>query len=157
MLYNFYSAELTLFKSFSLQMMWAADFDESVASNVGSRLAPLVVQLPWDSGAESKRESMENGNGHSKGGLQSKHGNTEGSDADEVAIRSVSAYPLCVLTKNFWSKNDNMQICAVVSSTRNANDELPVFCVAAILIMNRHKIIRETRSVDDLIKVGALF
>ncbi|KAJ9701634.1 hypothetical protein PVL29_006836 [Vitis rotundifolia] len=135
------------------EMMWAADFGESVASNVGSCLAPLVVQLPWDSGAESKRESMENGNGHSKGGLQSKHGNTEHSDADEVAIRSVSAYPLCGLTKNFWSKNDNMQICAVVSSTRNANDELPVFCVAAILIMNRHKIIRETRSVDDLIKI----
>ncbi|KAK9144070.1 hypothetical protein Sjap_003973 [Stephania japonica] len=32
------------------------------------------------------------------------------------------------------------------------NDELSTFCVGAILILNRQKIIKETNSIDDLIK-----
>jgi len=45
----------------------------------------------------------------------------------------------------------------VISSTKNGDDELPVFCVAVILIMNRQKIIKETRSIDDMIKAGVLY
>ncbi|KAJ9701616.1 hypothetical protein PVL29_006825 [Vitis rotundifolia] len=134
------------------EMMWAADFDESVAFKFENCLEPLEVQLPRDSGAESGEESIENGDGGSKGGLQSKHGNIENSDSDEVGMKSASNSPFCGLTRNFWSKNDNMQICTV-DSTRSGEYDLPVFCVAAILIMNRHKIIRETRSIDDLIKI----
>ncbi|KAK9287652.1 hypothetical protein L1049_016089 [Liquidambar formosana] len=136
------------------EMMWAADFDESLAYELEENcLKPLVVQLPRDSGAEMAEESTANGNGNSKGGLQSKHGNVERSISDDIGMRSSSTYPFCGLTRNFWSKNDHMQICTVISSPRNGDDELPVFCVAAILIMNRQKIIRRTHSIDDLIKI----
>ncbi|CAI9777055.1 unnamed protein product [Fraxinus pennsylvanica] len=67
-------------------------------------------------------------------------------------MASASARPFCGLAKNFWSRNDRLQIRTVISS-RNGDDELPVFCVAAILIMNRQKITKETRSIDDLIKI----
>ena len=38
---------------------------------------------------------------------------------------------------------------------RSGDDELPIFCVAAILIINRHRIIRGTRSIDDAIKASS--
>uniref|UniRef100_A0A5B7A0F6 Putative small G protein signaling modulator 1-like n=1 Tax=Davidia involucrata TaxID=16924 RepID=A0A5B7A0F6_DAVIN len=140
------------------EMMWAADFDESVACDLEENcLEPLVVQLTRESssetGAEMGEESIENDNGGSKSCLQSKHGNVERSKAENIGMKSASNHPFCGLTRNFWSKNDPMQICTIVSSTRNGDDELPVFCVAAILIINRQKIIRETHAIEDLIKI----
>ncbi|KAF8402374.1 hypothetical protein HHK36_013329 [Tetracentron sinense] len=143
---------------FMWEMMWAADFDELVARELEEHcLEPLVVQLPRNSDAEMEEESEENVNGSSKGGLQSKHGNIEHSISANIGMKTASSHPFCGLTRNFWSKNDRMQICTAVSSTRNGDDELPIFCVAAILIVNRQKIIKETHSIDDLIKAGALF
>ncbi|XVF37644.1 hypothetical protein REPUB_Repub20aG0027300 [Reevesia pubescens] len=134
------------------EMMWAADFDESVTCDLEEIcLEALIVQLPRDSGEEIREENPENGNDGVKGGLQSKH-----SLSENEGIRVASTYNFCGLTRNFWSRNDHLQICSVVSSSRKGNDDLPVFCVAAILIMNRQKIIRETRSIDDMIKVSLL-
>ncbi|GAV73533.1 RabGAP-TBC domain-containing protein [Cephalotus follicularis] len=136
------------------EMMWAADFDESLACNLDENcLEPLVVQLPMDSGIEINEESMENDDICSKGGSQSTHGYVENSLSDHIGMKSASTYLFCGLTRNFWCRNDCLQLCTVVSSTRTGNDELSVFCVAAILIMNRHKILRETRSIDDMIKI----
>lgn len=135
------------------EMMWAADFNESMACGLESCLEPLVVQLPRNSSAEMGDEGTENGNGSSKGGPQSKQGNADRSVSENIGMRSTSTHPFCGLTRNFWSKNDRIDLCTVVSSRRNGDDELPVFCVAAILIINRQKIIRETNSIDDLIKI----
>ncbi|KAF5733906.1 small G protein signaling modulator 1 [Tripterygium wilfordii] len=138
------------------EMMWAADFDESTVSYLGENcLDGLVLQLPRDSenGGEKMVESGEHSNGSLKGGSEVKNGNGEHSSAENIAIKSASGHPFCGLTRSFWSRTDHMQICSAVSSTKNGDDELPVFCVAAILIINRHKIIRETRSIDDLIKI----
>lgn len=137
-------------------MMWAADFDESLAGNLENCLEALVVQIPSESGVETREENTENGGGDVKGGLQPKHGNGEVSISDNVEMKSASAYPFCGLTRNFWSRNDSWQNCTVVSSSGNGVEELPVFCVAAILITNRQKIMKETRSIDDMIKAGAL-
>ncbi|OVA03048.1 Rab-GTPase-TBC domain [Macleaya cordata] len=135
------------------EMMWAADFDESVARDLEENcLEPLVVQLPRDSSSETGEESVES-NGSSKGGRsQTKNGIAERPVSDNNGLKSAVSYPFCGLTRSFWSKNDRLQNCTIVSSTRNGDDELPVFCVAAILITNRHKIIKETHSIDDLIK-----
>lgn len=136
------------------EMMWAADFDESVAYElVENCLEPLVVQLPRNPSGEMGHQNTENGNGSSKGALPLKNRNVENSKSDNFGVRTGSTRPFCGLTRSFWSRSDSMPICTIVSSTRNGDDELPVFCVAAILIMNRHKIIRETRSIDDLIKI----
>ncbi|XVF29442.1 hypothetical protein REPUB_Repub15cG0121400 [Reevesia pubescens] len=130
------------------EMMWAADFDEYITCNLEEIcLEALIVQLPRDSGAEI-REETENGNDGVKDGLQSKH-----SLSENEGIKAASTYNFCGLKPNFWSRNDHLQICSVVSATRRGDDYLPVFCVAAILIMNRQKIIRETRSIDDMIKI----
>ncbi|XP_052207528.1 uncharacterized protein LOC127811581 isoform X3 [Diospyros lotus] len=141
------------------EMMWAADFDESLVYNLErSCLEPLVIQIPRESVAEMAEESIDNGNIIVKGGLQSNHGNGERStpddeDNDDDGITSASTHAFCGLAKGFWSKNDQLHMCTVVTSTRNGDNDLPVFCVAAILVTNRQKIIRETSSIDDLIKI----
>ncbi|XP_043817690.1 small G protein signaling modulator 1 isoform X3 [Manihot esculenta] len=152
------------------EMMWAADFDESLAFDLEENCPePLVLHLPRDSGGEIKEESTENGNGksteHGNGkstengngcsndSSQMKHANMDHSMSEDTAMKSALAYPFCGLTRSLWSRSDRMHIGNLVSSTKNGDDELPVFCVAAILIMNRHKIIRETRSIEDMIKI----
>ncbi|XP_022880377.1 small G protein signaling modulator 1-like isoform X2 [Olea europaea var. sylvestris] len=130
------------------EMIWAADFDESLACDL-DEICPelLLILLPKETEAESGEESLDNNSG-----CPSKHKSAERSISDNSGIASASARPFCGLTKNFWSRNDRLQIRTVISS-RNGDDELPVFCVAAILIMNRQKITKETRSIDDLIKI----
>lgn len=131
-------------------MMWAADFDESVNCNLEKIcLEALTVQVPGDSGAEDEEENPENGNDNAMGGLHFKH-----SWSENEGIRAASTNHFCGLTQNFWSKNDHLQICDVVSPTRKGDDDLPVFCVAAILIMNRQTLMKKTHSIDDMIKVS---
>lgn len=136
------------------EMMWAADFDESVVCNLEENcLDALLLNVPRDCEGDTREESIENSDGSSRDGSQSKHGNVEHPTSDNTGMKSASAYNFCGFTKNFWSRNDCMQITNAISSTKNGDDELPVFCVAAILIMNRQKIIKETRSIDDMIKI----
>lgn len=134
--------------------MWAADFDESLAGNLEENcLEALIVHLPTQSGLETREEKTENG-GDIKGGFQPKPGNGEGFVSENMEMKSVSAYPFCGLTRNFWSRSSSsLQNCTVVTSSGNVNEDLPVFCVAAILITNRQKILKETHSIDDMIKV----
>lgn len=136
--------------------MWAADFDESLVNDLDENcLEALMIQLPRDSETEMRDESVESSSGTTKGSIQSNHGNVDCS-LSEIGIKSAMTHNFCGLTRNFWTRNDSMQICTAMLSTKKGDDELPVFCVAAILIMNRQKIIRETRSIDDMIKVGSL-
>lgn len=134
-------------------MMWAADFDESLACHLDESCPKLLtIHILRESVADTVKESSKHHSSSFKGRLHMKPGSLEHS-ISENGIKPASTRPLCGLTKNLWSKNDQFQICTIISSTKNGDDELPVFCVAAILIMNRHKIIRETHSIDDLIKV----
>lgn len=144
------------FQLCQMQMMWASDFQESLVYNLDNCLEALVVELPRVSETEIRVESIEN-SGDMKGILQTNHGNVERSLSDNIGMKSASTYHFCGLTRNFWSRNDRMHMCTAVSSTKNGDDELPVFCVAAILIMNRQKIIRETHSIDDMIKASVLY
>ncbi|TQE00390.1 hypothetical protein C1H46_013990 [Malus baccata] len=133
--------------------MWAADFQESLAYNLEDNcLEALVVKLTRDSEAELRIETTESG-GDTKSGSHSNNMNLECSVSD-TGMKSGSAYHFCGLTRSFWSRNDRMHICTAVSSTRNGDDELPAFCVLPILIINRQKINRKTRSFDDMIRVG---
>uniref|UniRef100_A0A1J3FXZ0 Small G protein signaling modulator 1 n=1 Tax=Noccaea caerulescens TaxID=107243 RepID=A0A1J3FXZ0_NOCCA len=165
------------------EMMWAADFDESVAEALENDcLEPLVIQLPRNPEAEVSEETIDNGNGNStkreptttksgpiskssgllsRSGLLPKSGplpKTGSPFSDESGMKSSSpssTYHFCGLTRSLWSRNDRTTHvpCVVVSSIKKGDDALPVFCVAAILIMNRHKIIKETRSIDDMIQI----
>ncbi|KAF8101227.1 hypothetical protein N665_0208s0018 [Sinapis alba] len=163
------------------EMMWAADYDESVAEALENDcLEPLVIQLPKKSEAEVIEEAIYDGNGNSvkrepaisksgpisksssllsMSGLLPKSGplpKTTGPLYEESGMKSSSssAYHFCGLTRSLWSRNDRTtHVRFVASSIKRGDDALPVFCVAAILIMNRHKIIKETRSIDDMIQI----
>ncbi|KAF3580980.1 hypothetical protein DY000_02035914 [Brassica cretica] len=165
------------------EMMWAADYDESVAETLENDcLEPLVIQLPSKSKAEVNEETIydsikrespatsKSGPISKSSGLLSMSGllpksgplpKTTGPLSEESGMKSASsssssAYHFCGLTRSLWSRNDRTTTThapCVVSSIRKGDDALPVFCVAAILIMNRHKIMKETRSIDDMIQV----
>ncbi|AEC10276.1 Ypt/Rab-GAP domain of gyp1p superfamily protein [Arabidopsis thaliana] len=162
------------------EMMWAADYDESVTETLENDcLEPLVIQLPRKSEPEVSEEMIEDGIGNStkrepmisksgpiskssgllsRSGLLPKSGplpKTAGPFSDESEIKSASSsYHFCGLTRSLWSRNDRTtHVPCVVSSIKKGDDALPVFCVAAILIMNRHKIMKETRSIDDMIQI----
>lgn len=138
-------------------MMWAADFDESLACHLDASCPELlVVQVPRDSGALMEQENIENNGNDLKDSSSSKKGNLEHSVSDNTGMKSAATHPFCGLAKSFWSRNDCFYVGTTMSTTGNGYDELPVFCVAAVLILNRQKIIRQTRSIDDLIKAGGL-
>lgn len=139
-----------------MQMMWAADFDESLQYNLEENcLDLLVIQDPTDLEADAALAAINNGSDNSESAAQSKHGKGE-SSSENSGVKSSSTRPFCGLTKSFWSRNDRVPICSPVLSTTKGGDRLSVFCVAAILIMNRQKVIRETHSFDDMIKAGLL-
>ncbi|KAE8663084.1 protein TRIGALACTOSYLDIACYLGLYCEROL 1 [Hibiscus syriacus] len=144
MLLVLFRRELSFNESLRMwEMMWAADFDESTTCNLEDIcLDALIVHLPRDSGEEIRQENPENEDDGVKGDLQSKHS------------RSLSASDrFCGLTKSFLARNNSLQLHGVVSSARKGDENLAVYCVAAILIMNRQKIIKQTRSIDDMIKI----
>ncbi|KAJ0259275.1 Ypt/Rab-GAP domain of gyp1p superfamily protein [Hirschfeldia incana] len=162
------------------EMMWAADYDESVTETLENDcLEPLVIQTPSKSKPEVSEETIydsikkepttsKSGPISKSSGLLSMSGllpksgplpKTTGPLSEESGMKSSSssssAYHFCGLTRSLWSRNDRTttHVHSVVSSIRKGDDALPVFCVAAILIMNRHKIMKETRSIDDMIQI----
>ncbi|KAJ4896197.1 Ypt/Rab-GAP domain of gyp1p superfamily protein [Raphanus sativus] len=159
------------------EMMWAADFNGSVAETLENDcLEPLVIQLPRQSGAEIDEGSTtsepisKTSDRISKSGPLSKSSllyissllprsgplpktGTMSDDNDTEMKSASSSYNFCGLTRSLWSRNERTHVSSLVSSFEKGDDPLPVFCVAAILIMNRHKIMKEARSIDDMIKI----
>ena len=136
-------------------MMWAADFDESLSWNLAQNcLEPLVLPLPYDLGVDGGEERNDTDEGNTEGGSHPKHANVEPVSPHEAMMKSLrSNHSFCGLTRSFLLWNGHMHVHSGSSASRSKEDELPVFCVAAILILNRHKIINGTHSIDDLIKV----
>lgn len=136
------------------EMMWAADFDESLAWDLDQNcLEPLMVQLPEDSSPHTGDETNECDDGSTKGQPERKHAADHSVLENPRMKPAESNHSFCGLTRNLWSQNDRMNKHTGVSVVRSREDQLPVFMVAAILILNRHKLIKETHSIDDLIKI----
>lgn len=137
-------------------MMWAADFDEAVSQKLEEKCPePLLLRLRNHSGGEMKL----NGSGNSKRKLKktrSRRTNGESLAQKSNGARSISKRPFCGFpSAHFWAEDGQMHPCSLSLSTRNSDEELQVFCVAAILIINRQKIMRETHSIDDVIKASS--
>lgn len=144
--------------NFSFQMMWAADFDEAGALALNENgLEPLTLQLSTNPDG-ARTEAREGGRKNLTGSL-SEHDSDGNSPPHDNGERSVPRNSFCGLARaSFWARHDHMHVCtASTPGTKIGCDELPVFCVAAILIINRLKITRETQSSDDMIKVGVFF
>nr|XP_029122418.1 small G protein signaling modulator 1 [Elaeis guineensis] len=155
MLLVLFRRELSFDEAFRMwEMIWAADFDEALTQQLEENcLDPLVLNLRDNSQVEIKAEHLENGKRKFKS-MQHWRRNGKACAPYSIGVRSISGHPLCGLTKaNFWSRHDQLQVRNTTASTRNEDDGLPVFCVAAILVINRQKIMRETHSIDDMIKM----
>lgn len=153
-----------------MQMMWAADFDESLAYDLEVNcLEALDIHLPRDSSNDLREEVADSDDGSVKSGSQSNHNENDNTKASQQSnhentdvsvwdakLKSLSSYPFCGLARNMWPRNGRVQMSTMSSLTRKEKDELAIFCVAAILVLNRQKVIRETHSFDDMIKASAL-
>lgn len=151
--FDFYSFMFITFCCSSGQMMWAADFDEAMAWALESNcLEALVLRLPKALCRESHVECDE-GTPRSKSNKLEENHVSRHDDA-----RSLSRSPFCGLgAGNFWPKQGRQQILSMSSLLKkDPNDELSVFCVGAILVLNRSKFIKEINSMDDAIKVSSL-
>ncbi|CDY23369.1 BnaC04g48970D [Brassica napus] len=147
------------------EMMWAADYDESVAETLENDcLEPLVIQLPSKSKAEVSEETIYDSIKREPPATSKSGPISKSSGLLSMSGLLPKSGPLPKTTgplseesgMNLWSRNDRTTTThapCVVSSIRKGDDALPVFCVAAILIMNRHKIMKETRSIDDMIQI----
>ncbi|WOL14319.1 small G protein signaling modulator 1-like isoform X1 [Canna indica] len=155
MLLVLFRRELTFDEALRMwEMMWAADFDEAICQKLEENcLEPLV--LPLKSNLSGEIRSNESGNVKRKlKMIRSGRRNGESLAQQSDGARPISVHPLCGLSSaNCWIENEQMQRHSLSVSRNNSDDELPVFCVAAILIINRQKILRETHSFDDVIKM----
>ncbi|XP_025815960.1 small G protein signaling modulator 1-like isoform X3 [Panicum hallii] len=112
------------------EMMWAADFDEEAIRHLEENcLGPLLVDLRTDLSCEVKEVPRMNSSTRRKSKTRKSHRAT------------------------IWARPQQMPQLSASVLARSGDDELPIFCVAAILIINRHRIIRGTRSIDDAIKM----
>ncbi|XP_057450941.1 uncharacterized protein LOC130742862 isoform X2 [Lotus japonicus] len=170
MLLVLFRRELSFNEALSMwEMMWAADFDESLAYDLEVNcLEALDIHLPRDSSNDLREEVADSDDGSVKSGSQSNHNendndntkasqqsNHENTDVSvwDAKLKSLSSYPFCGLARNMWPRNGRVQMSTMSSLTRKEKDELAIFCVAAILVLNRQKVIRETHSFDDMIKM----
>ncbi|CAN6448754.1 unnamed protein product [Victoria cruziana] len=134
------------------EMMWAADFDEATSRELADNcLDPLILHLPQDATTCSTDGNTKQ---HSKNSPTA-HTNEEEPVSGVDAMRPVTMIPFCGFKpSNFWTRNNHWQTNTFTfSPLRNGDDDLAVFCVAAILILNRPKIIKQACSMDDVIKV----
>ncbi|KAL5082653.1 hypothetical protein RYX36_011074 [Vicia faba] len=169
MLLVLFRRELSFNEALSMwEMMWAADFDESWTYDLEENCPEaLDLHLPRDSSSYRKEaisdsddsiksgsQSNHNENDSTKTSPQLHHGNTDHPVSD-VKLK-LQSNTFCGLARNIWPRNDRVRTRIISSFARKGNDELATFCVAAILVLNRQKIIRETHSFDDMIKAGAL-
>ncbi|XP_078169432.1 uncharacterized protein LOC144563831 isoform X3 [Carex rostrata] len=133
------------------EMMWAADFDEEFVRELDQNcLEALTIDLSTPNMIPS--DTIIRKPKHKRMSLN-KNGENSRSMTISGIMTNGAKNPLCGLsraTRNFWiSKYEH----EVGPTGKAGDDELAVFCVAAILITNRHKIMRETKSIDDVIKM----
>lgn len=141
-----------------LQMMWAADFDEEAVRRLEENcLEPLLVDLSNGLSCEVKEVHRTNSSTRRKPKARKSHRrNGEICGACHPGMKSSTRNNLCGLSgATIWARPQQMPHPSADVLAKSGEYELPIFCVAAILIINRHKIIRGTRSIDDAIKASS--
>ncbi|WVZ71833.1 hypothetical protein U9M48_020368 [Paspalum notatum var. saurae] len=138
------------------EMMWAADFDEEAIRRLEENcLDTLLVDLRNDLSCEVKEVHRINSSTRRKSKTRkSNRRNAEMCGACHPGVKSSTRNHLCGLSgATIWARPQQMPHLSANMPANGGDNELPIFCVAAILIINRQKIIRGTRSIDDAIKM----
>lgn len=132
-----------------LQMMWASDFD---APSVESpTLAPLIIRSPSMTLQDRLKEDDHSPldwrfSSRSASGSPREYGN------DAILL---AKSPFCGLRPGIWGKPSRQKSRSGSGLLQKKGDEeLSVFCVAAILVLNRGKLLKDVQSMDDAIKVS---
>uniref|UniRef100_A0A0D9UVP6 Rab-GAP TBC domain-containing protein n=1 Tax=Leersia perrieri TaxID=77586 RepID=A0A0D9UVP6_9ORYZ len=158
MLLVLFRRELSFEESLSMwEMMWAADFDEDVILHLEENcLEPLLVDMRNDLSCiscEVKEEHRMNSYARRKSKSRKPY-DKNGEMRCNLPVKPNTRNPLCGLSgATIWARHQQMSHISTNVFSKNGDDDLPIFCVAAILVINRHKIIRETHSIDDAIKM----
>jgi hypothetical protein len=139
--------------------MWAADFNEDAIRNLEENcLEPLLVDVKNDLSCEVKEEHRVNKYTRRKSKSRRfyrRNGEMRGSC--NHGVKSSTQNPLCGLSgATIWARHQQTHHSSTTVLRKTGDNELPIFCVAAILIINRHKIIRGTHSIDDAIKASSV-
>ena len=148
-------------------MMWAADFDQAMAWALDYNcLESLVLRIPSTRLEEEfcaeDEVSMPTSPDPRYTHPGSPYGGSQLSDSfTPVAFGGdtlSNGGPLCGLKpSHFWSKHRQLTPSTLTGLLgRDGDEELSVFCVAAILVQNRTKLLKDVQSMDDAIKVFAL-
>ncbi|CAM0878792.1 unnamed protein product [Alopecurus aequalis] len=157
MLLVLFRRELSFEESLSMwEMMWAADFDEDAIRTLEENcLEPLLVDVKNDLPCEVKEEHRVNRFARRKSKSRRFYRrNVEHRGSFNRGTKSSTRNNLCGLSgATIFARHQQTPHVSTNVLTKNGDEELPIFCVAAILIINRHKIIRDTHSIDDAIKM----
>ncbi|ONM30892.1 Ypt/Rab-GAP domain of gyp1p superfamily protein [Zea mays] len=140
------------------EMMWAADFDEEAVRHLEENcLEPLLVDLSNGLSSEVKEVHRINSSTRRKPRTRKCHSrNGEICGACHPGMKSSTRNHLCGLSgATIWARPQQMPHPSASVLAKGGDYELPIFCVAAILIINRQKIIRGTHSIDDAIKASS--
>ncbi|KAL2631581.1 hypothetical protein R1flu_016267 [Riccia fluitans] len=164
MLLVLFRRELSFGESLSLwEMMWAADFNQAIVWALEySCLDALVLNMPSPFTCTPEREA--DNSGCDDAANVSQYGTSPRQDYASAGSASPNASsfggnflarsPFCGLRPgNLLSKNRQRMPTVRNLIGRNGDEELAVFCVAAILVHNRNKLLKEVQSMDDAIKL----
>ncbi|KAL3689458.1 hypothetical protein R1sor_015767 [Riccia sorocarpa] len=166
MLLVLFRRELSFGESLGLwEMMWAADFNQAMVWALEySCLDALVLNMPEvDSFSPERRSDNTGCDDSNKVEVVSPYGCSPRQDfSPGRASPSPSSFggnflarsPFCGLRPgNLLTKNRRRIPTVRNIIGRNGDEELAVFCVAAILVQNRSKLLKEIHSMDDAIKL----
>ncbi|KAJ7297056.1 hypothetical protein O6H91_Y082300 [Diphasiastrum complanatum] len=138
------------------EMMWAADFDQGMPWALEYNCLELLKITPP---LNSLQEPYACDNNFTDCGRRQRSPSVSPqvqiSPSPGDPVYHFSRSPFCGLKAgNFWPKLNRPKVRTVSSLLgRTGDDELSVFVVAAILILNRVKFFKEAQSMDDAIKM----
>ncbi|CAM6089462.1 unnamed protein product [Calypogeia fissa] len=146
------------------EMMWAADFNQAMALSLEFNcLDALELRLsPSSFLSESGRSDDNSISIPPSMSFSSQYGSPPNEFSSDMTIPNSGAFgvnflsrgPLCGLRPGGLLMKNRHRLPLLTSTLlgRNGDEELSVFCVAAILVQNRNKLLRDIQSMDDAIK-----
>ncbi|XP_024534015.1 small G protein signaling modulator 2 isoform X1 [Selaginella moellendorffii] len=134
------------------EMMWAADFDNGISWALEYHCPELLIvkdPTPVD-------ETLPEDDSKAMSPLYTFQDQSLDTSPleDNDRVGYLSRSPLCGLRAgNFWPRHSRHKIRTVSSLLgKTGDDELSVFVVAAILVLNRTRFMKDVHSMDDAIK-----
>ncbi|EFJ22432.1 hypothetical protein SELMODRAFT_416728 [Selaginella moellendorffii] len=142
----------TILELTDVYMMWAADFDNGISWALEYHCPELLIVKDPTPADETLPEDDSKAMSPLYTFQDQSLDTSPLEDNDRVGYLSRS--PLCGLRAgNFWPRHSRHKIRTVSSLLgKTGDDELSVFVVAAILVLNRTRFMKDVHSMDDAIK-----